>query len=265
MWPIAWYIFLYAQWKRLQHPREAEGPRRIGFHNKLALIVCQHSRSWKSSIHFRSRGKAQSLIFQLDLFIKTQQIFYIPHCGQRPQAGRAATAELGSPLESGDWGISHEQSMWISQEENTQHRSDDCHTHSLFSQHQGVKLKSARQHLDTNLAHGLVISPPQYYREWIECFYSGSQCQPPASRPPVAGQEVRAEVRQPGGAPCHSARRRGARGHETSPDKHQAGVPADRDGRRGRAPSVCDLHTRFQTSFDTIVKYYCYLLKEIQQ
>lgn len=160
MWPIAWYIFLYAQCKRLQHPREAEGPRRIGFHNKLALIVCQHSRSWKSSIHFRSRGKAQSLIFQLDLFIKTQQIFYIPRCGQRPQAGRAATAELGSPLESGDWGISHEQSMWISQEENTQHRSDDCHTHSLFSQHQGVKLKSARQHLDTNLAHGLVISPP---------------------------------------------------------------------------------------------------------
>lgn len=59
-----------------------------GFKLKPALFVSQHSRDWKSSsIHFR-RGKAQSLIFQLDLFIKTQQIFYIPRCGQRPPAGR---------------------------------------------------------------------------------------------------------------------------------------------------------------------------------
>ena len=84
--------------------------------------------------------------------------------------------------------------------------------------------------------------PAQYYREWIECFCSGSQCRPPASlQPPVAGHEARAEARPRGGGLCQSARMRGARGAETSPDKPRAGVRADKDGRRELALSVCDL------------------------
>ena len=204
--------------------------------------MSQHSRDWKSSsIHFR-RGKAQSLIFQLDLFIKTQQIFYIPRCGQRPPAGR--------PLPSSDppWRaetgalVTNSQCEFLKKRTRSIAVTTDCPlSQSLIVQStpRGETEKCKKTSVDPVYPRHTYF-PAQYYREWIKCFCSGSQCQPPASRPPVAGHEVRAEVRQPGGGPCHSARRRGARGHVTRPDKHRGGAPPDRDGRREPAPSVCD-------------------------
>ena len=51
-------------------------------------------RGNKSSIDFC--GKAQSLIFQLDIFIKTEQIFYIP-------APRSAWTAAGRESRGGHW------------------------------------------------------------------------------------------------------------------------------------------------------------------
>ena len=85
-----------------------------------------------------------------------------------------------------------------------------CQHHS-----KGWKLNSsARKHLDT-----VTVYPRHYFktslfpplsitREWIECCFSGSQSQPPASPAPVAGPEEE-EASQRGGDLYHSARTRG--------------------------------------------------------
>ena len=204
-------------------------------------IICQHSVC-KCSIHFCGR---EGTITHISVGLIHKNLTDFLHSAPRAEAGRAQSSDTPWRAEAGvrrGWVTLWTVSVNFSRREHAASQWRRRHTTVTHCTHsQGVK--SASQFI---LNPPLTCSrpwhfPAQYYREWRECFCSGSQCRPPAShQPPVAGHEVRAEARPRGGAPCHWAQTRGARGVETSPDKPRAGVRADKDGRRELALSVCD-------------------------